>query len=364
MEQTEYDGNEMDSKNSGKVYKVRNMKIDLVYLWVNGSDEKWLAKKNAALAKSGMPLSKSAASNNRWRDCDELKYSLRSVEKFAPWVNHIYIVTDEQVPEWLDLNNPKISIIDHKQIIPNEILPLFHSNAIEVFLWKIPNLSEYFLYSTDDMFFGKDVTPSFFFDENGNPIVILKERWRSFKNLEDYSQVNSRLFMINTARTIKFAYKKLNKKYHLAYKHSIEPIRKSYMEDNFKDLENDILKTTVTTFRDVNNLQRIILPIFDNAKRRNTIVLNWRTSDKRIVYNNEKDDAFRKIYHTLLWFFATITGFIKYDCYDKQWRILHFLKKYKPATFAINDFSPDKSIFELAADFFKEMFPNKSKFEI
>ena len=339
------------------------MKIDLVYIWVDGSDEKWLTKKNKTLEQYGEFISNSSASNNRWRDCNELKYSLRSVEKYAPWINHIFIVTDEQTPAWLNIDNPKISIIDHKQIIPSEKLPLFNANAIEMFLWKIPNISEHFLYSNDDMFFGKPVTQSFFFDENGNPIVIMKERARSFKNLNDNSQVSSRLYMIKSARTIKFAFKKLNKKYNLAFKHAIEPVRKSYMEENFKQIEEDIMRTTVTPFRDVNNIQRIIMPLLDNSKKRNTIVLNWRLENKRIAYVNKKDDTIRRFFHSLLWCFSTITNTIKYDCYDKQFKLKYFLKKYKPTLFAINDFSPKKSTFNSTLELIEKMFPNKSEFE-
>jgi len=339
------------------------MKIDLVYLWVDGSDEMWLSKKKAALSGIGKPLGRSSASDNRWRDNDELKYALRSVEKFAPWINHVFIVTDNQTPAWLNTENPRVSIIDHKQIIPANKLPLFNSNAIEMFLWRIPELSEYFLYANDDMFFGRPVEPSFFFDESGNPIVIMKERSRSFKNLEDRSQVSSRLYMEKSARTIKYAYKRLNKRFNLAFKHAIEPIRRSYMEENFKDLEEDILATTITPFRDVNNIQRIIMPLFDNAKGRNTIVLNWRTGGKRILYENKMDNLAGRAYHLLLWVFATTTGSIKYDCYDKRWRIVNFLRRYRPALFAINDFSSNESAFESARRLMQELFPDKSAFE-
>jgi len=191
----------------------------------------------------------------------------------------------------------------------------------------------------------------------------MKERRRSFKNLEDQSQVSSRLYMVKSARTIKYAYKRLNQKFNLAFKHAIEPIRRSYMEENFKDLEGDILATTVTPFRDVNNIQRIIMPLLDNAKGRNTIVFNWRAGGNRIVYDNNKDNSGRRLYHGLLWMFAAITGSVKYDCYDKHWRIVSYLKKYRPALFTINDVSSNGSAFESARGFIEEMFPDKSGFE-
>ena len=83
------------------------MDIDLVYLWVNGNDPKWIAKRNACIGK---PTDKQENCAGRYADSGELKYSLRSVEKYAPWIRKIFIVTDDQVPEWLDTNNPKVRI--------------------------------------------------------------------------------------------------------------------------------------------------------------------------------------------------------------------------------------------------------------
>ena len=91
------------------------------------------------------------------------KYSLRSVEMYAPWIRKIFIVTDNQVPKWLDTSNPKIRIVDHKEILPEVSLPCFNSRLIEHFLYKIPGLSEHFLYANDDMFINRPVTPATFF---------------------------------------------------------------------------------------------------------------------------------------------------------------------------------------------------------
>jgi len=147
------------------------MDIDLVYLWVDGNDPEWLAKRNALL---GNIKESSEDCKGRYADNDELRYSLRSVEKYAPWIRKIFIVTDNQTPDWLDATNPKIKIVDHKEILPKESLPCFNSTVIESFLYKIPNLSEHFLYANDDMFFNAFVQPDFFFETDGFPIVCLK----------------------------------------------------------------------------------------------------------------------------------------------------------------------------------------------
>ena len=131
--------------------------IDLVYLWVNGSDPKWQAKHNACIGKT--EANSDVNCDGRYADNDELKYSLRSVDMYAPWIHRIFIVTDDQVPSWLDTSNPKVRIVDHTEIMPSQSLPCFNAALIEHFLWKIPGLSEHFLFANDDMFINRPVTP-------------------------------------------------------------------------------------------------------------------------------------------------------------------------------------------------------------
>lgn len=133
------------------------MDIDLVYLWVNGNDPKWQAKRDACI---GRPSGSQAHCKGRYADSGELKYSLRSAEKYAPWIRRIFIVTDNQIPEWLNTDNPKVQIVDHTEIMPAECLPCFNSAVIEMFLCNIPGLSEHFLYANDDTYFGKPVQTS------------------------------------------------------------------------------------------------------------------------------------------------------------------------------------------------------------
>ena len=151
------------------------MEIDLVYLWVDGNDPEWLAKKNKF---TGIEFTQNQTNcKGRYANNNELKYSLRSVEKYLPWIRKIFIVTDNQTPDWIDTSHPKIEIIDHKDILPPEALPCFNSLVIEYFLFKIPNLSEHFLYANDDMFVAAHLSPEFFFSEDGYPVVRLKRAW-------------------------------------------------------------------------------------------------------------------------------------------------------------------------------------------
>lgn len=156
--------------------KKKEMDIDLVYLWVDGSDPEWLAKKNSYLPDDRQ-LPPDVAGTCRYVENDELRYSLRSAERFAPWIRRIFIVTDDQTPRWLDTENPRVQVVFHRDFIPAEVLPLFNSAALEWFLPDIPGLSEHFLYANDDMFFGAPVDPGFFFEESsGLPIARLKSQ--------------------------------------------------------------------------------------------------------------------------------------------------------------------------------------------
>ena len=114
----------------------KDLKIDLVYLWVNGNDPKWQEEKEYWQKKLNIPTGDST-NNCRFIDNQELKYSLRSVEMNAPWINKIFIITNGQVPDWLDTSHPKIKIVTHSQIMPPDALPTFNSEAIETCIANI-----------------------------------------------------------------------------------------------------------------------------------------------------------------------------------------------------------------------------------
>lgn len=153
---------------------MQTFDIDLVYLWVDGNDPDWIKKKHQA---TGIVADNSEENNRgRYISNNELKYSLRSVEKNIPWIHKIYIVTDNQRPDWLNIDHPLIQIIDHTEILPKEALPCFNSSVIEYFIYKIPNLKEHFLLANDDVFFNKKVSPDYFFNSIGLPFVRLKKK--------------------------------------------------------------------------------------------------------------------------------------------------------------------------------------------
>ncbi|GAA0373402.1 stealth family protein [Micromonospora gifhornensis] len=139
--------------------------IDVVYTWVDGTDPDWL-RRRAAVA--GVPYHGEAANAARFLSRDELRYSLRSLHLYAPWVRDVYVVTDDQVPPWLEETAPGIRVVSHREIFADtSTLPTYNSHAIESQLHHIDGLSEHFLYFNDDVFLGSEVLPSDFFLANG-----------------------------------------------------------------------------------------------------------------------------------------------------------------------------------------------------
>ena len=235
--------------------------VDMVYLWVNGHDEEWQKKKEFWQAQYGK-LSDNAVNKARFRQFDELKYSLRSIEKNLPWLRYIFIVTDNQTPEWLNTNHPKIKMVNHTDIFPESALPTFNSVAIETRLPYIDELAEHFLFANDDNYVRVPLNKSFFFDAKGNPNVFVKFK----KKTSDKNMWLSQ---------IKKAHELVASKYPLDYavtpSHNIDAYRKSYFLDTINEFKEEFYKTTHSKFRQPTDVQRIIVSLTDNMKNRTNI---------------------------------------------------------------------------------------------
>lgn len=145
------------------------MDIDFVVTWVNMDDPEW--QNEFAKYSGNSNNTKNGVSKARFRDYGFLKYWFRGIEKFAPWVRKIHFVTSGQKPEWLDENNPKIHLVNHKDFIPAEFLPTYNSVVIERYMYRIPGLADHFVYFNDDFYIINHITPERFF-KNGLPCDI------------------------------------------------------------------------------------------------------------------------------------------------------------------------------------------------
>ncbi|MES5825193.1 stealth family protein [Streptomyces sp. RG80] len=141
--------------------------VDVVYTWVDGEEPEMRAKRARHQDRGTAEILDKETNASRYTSHDELKYSLRSLAMYADFVRHIYLVTDGQKPHWLDDSAPGITVVDHRDIFPADVLPVFNSHAIETRLHHIPGLSDHYLYFNDDVFVGRRVTPEHFFHGSG-----------------------------------------------------------------------------------------------------------------------------------------------------------------------------------------------------
>ena len=147
-------------------------RIDFVLPWVDGGDDAWQEEKRR-YENSGEAMARGDADANadcRYRDSGLLRYWFRAVERFAPWVGRVFFVTCGQKPGWLDERHPKLRLVSHCDYIPQDWLPTFHSNAIELNLHRIADLSERFVLFNDDVFLLRPARPEFFF-RKGLPVI-------------------------------------------------------------------------------------------------------------------------------------------------------------------------------------------------
>src|SRR5699024_10218637 len=107
---------------------------------------------------------RSAVDESRYLDSEELRYSLRSLRRYANWVRRIHLVTDGQVPHWLDADHPRITVIDHADLLGG---CRFNSAADEPALHRIPGQAEHSLSRNDDAFFARIAPPGDFFHAAG-----------------------------------------------------------------------------------------------------------------------------------------------------------------------------------------------------
>ena len=150
--------------------------IDVVYTWVDDQDPGWRGEMSRARrAAGGDPED---ASPVRFRSRDELRYSLRSLDEFAPWARQVFIVTAGHVPPWLHTTD-KVHLIRHDQIMEREHLPTFNSHAIEASLHRIDGLAEHFLYFNDDVVLLSHARPEHYFEGNGSPRFFMSQRYYS-----------------------------------------------------------------------------------------------------------------------------------------------------------------------------------------
>lgn len=236
------------------------MPIDIVVPFVDNNDPDWQYILMKESRKQDRDYNKNSPRYRRWNN---FKYWFRGVAKFMPWIRkvHLILMQPSQIPEWL--NTDSVNIVYHKDIIPEKYLPTFNSGTIEMFLHNIPDLSEHFIYSNDDMFAIDNLSPSNFFDKDGNPLTI--GQWQSPKELSIWEQM-----LVNDANLVKEHFKLSEKNILFKSKHNMHPFLKSTIIEVFNIYKDKILKSC-TQFRDSINHTQILFYGWQNCKYPNTV---------------------------------------------------------------------------------------------
>ena len=319
----------------------RTINIDMVYTWVDNSDLEWKRKKS----KYSNECNESDANADcRYINNDELKYSLRSLEKYANWIDKIYIVTDNQIPEWLNLSNKRIKIVNHTDIMPQDCLPVFNSNAIEHCIVNIPELSEYYLYGNDDMFFANYVEPNYFYHKDGYPYCRFSNKYES----------NNNFYVQMCKYTDGLIEKKFGKSLKMFAHHNINAFRKSDVKNCAKLFNEEINNTISSRFREADNVEQTIYLNYALAIKHGHYRGICRLDMFLPFYKNKTYNYFAKKYQPDSLYLSP---------HDRQ--LFELLKHNKKiGLFCINDgenISNEERIF--AKNFLQEMFPQKSSFE-
>ncbi|MFQ4148018.1 stealth conserved region 3 domain-containing protein [Arthrobacter sp. LAPM80] len=230
-----------------QVFDIR-FEIDMVFSWVDGSTQEYRTARREL--EAGALLGEGDDHESRFRHLDELKYSLRSVHMFAPWVRHIFIATDSPAPIWL-ADHPRVTLVRSREHFADpSVLPTHNSMAVESQLHHIEGLSEHFLYSNDDMFFGRPLGPDLFFTPGGitrfmlSPTRIgLGETDAERSGFENSARVNRRLLWDRFGAFTT---------HHL--EHSAAPLRRSVLAELEQEFAPEFAATAASTFRAAGNI--------------------------------------------------------------------------------------------------------------
>ncbi|RNG22325.1 stealth family protein [Streptomyces botrytidirepellens] len=227
--------------------------IDVVYTWVDGADLELGARREAHRGRGSgaSSIHPRETGVSRYTSHDELKYSLRSLEMYAPFIRNIHIVTDGQAPAWLNTDAPGIQVVDHKDIFSDPaVLPVFNSHAIETQLHHISGLSEHYLYLNDDVFLGRPVSAGHFFHGNGiaklpfSPFQLGLGAPHGDDPAPNSAGKNVRALLRNTHARFT-----INK-----FMHTPHPQRRTVMEELEERFADDIARTSRSRFRSITDI--------------------------------------------------------------------------------------------------------------
>ena len=328
--------------------------VDIVYLWVNGSDPLWQKYFLYSAKKYNLKMKKKQF-DARFIEGDELKYSLRSIEMFVlHFIRYVFLIVpnfNTQIPCWLNTSHPQIKILFLRDIFPLPIpeeyrndpnsVFIFNSNSIDNIIPSIPNLADKFIYMNDDYFFGNRVEKSDFFDEDGRPKMIVnthnfRNAYREYQKLEilsrnDFAGNNFNAVITGTVSLIQ---KKLNFSANLDLYHVAHPYRKDLWKEALMIFGKEINETIASPFRAAKDIQAGMLSLQFGLYRNQIIPIQFQKTFAHFV---------------ILWS-------------QRDLKELKEIAEQRPKMFCIN--CDNANLVSQNQMFLSSYFPNKSSFEL
>ena len=338
---------------------MMDQKIDFVLTWVDGADPEWQQEKYNCMRKLGI-ISETDDREERYRDWGILHYWFRGIEKFAPWVRKIHFVTWGHLPEWLNVNHPKLHIVKHTDFIPERYLPTFNSHVIEWNFNKIQGLSEKFVYFNDDVLLLKNVKPTDFFRHN-KPVDMLALQ-PDVANADD--TVMPYIYLNNAMVLAKYFDKRENvRKQPLAYFHPGYPLM--YLVNNALEMAFP----RFTGFYTVHGPSPLMKQTYETLWRLETELLN-RVCSHPFRHKEDVNQYVLREYEKLNQNFVprNVKKFCQYYNLDaKNDRLISVITGQKCPAVCINDSNhsiPYKRVKKQLEVAFGKILPDKSSFEL
>lgn len=293
-------------------------RIDFIFPYVDADDPKWIEIYNRyAPKKKETVWDNWSTGMERFRANDLLKYVFRGIEQNLPWIGHVHLIVmqDSQVPAWID--RKRVHIVHHEDFIPKQFLPTFNSSTIEMFIHRIPGLSEKFIYSNDDVFITSHLNPHDFFVSDSPVFGLVKSKYNP-NWIGDILRRQDHILISGKDDGIVYR-----------TQHTLTPYLKSTMYTVYDKYKKEILNSC-TRFREVHNYNQWIFSEYQmmNLEYINNPIKSFHTEIKS---NNPK---------------------ILYDYSDYQ-------------TVCLNDSKlTTEEDLKLVQSKLNTLFPNKSKYEL
>lgn len=259
------------------------MNIDYIVTYVNGEDEQWRKLYEEQSILHGRKISTNSV---RYRDFGTLKYLFRGIAENMPWIRNLYLIvqSESQIPDWV--NRDTVHVVFHDQIIDYRNLPTYNSNVIELYMHRIPGLSEYFLYGNDDMFTLNPTTPEDWFDGNGNPKIKIKT-WPFAMRHKMYRH------MLKATENLccDMCGKKHVENKVIHADHNINPMRKSIWEQAWQMNEKRLFESC-STFREAKNITQELSNFYSYLSGKYTL---HNRNNKYIEFRRSFDEIHKMI---------------------------------------------------------------------